>query len=189
MEPIIPSAVLCPTRVNDRGELEVLLTRRAFWNYQKDRPMRYPGEWSFCGGIYEDCDKNLLDTAIREFTEEMGYHGPIDDTMFIRSATKHSYGQNYCVESYSARIDCSHNFTLTEKGEVIGLMWIRPDDAIRLIRSGDFTREQLSEFRKKGLDNPEFGIYRAFERKLPSQNIKTLEMIHSIADKLIGIYG
>lgn len=179
MTQIIQSASLCPIRSTEEG-IEVLLTRRAFWNYEKHRPMRYPGEWVFNGGSYEEGDKSLLDTAIREFREELEYKGPVSNTMLVRSGFQDSHGKRYFVEFYGAKISSEYPFTLTEKGEVIAFQWITPINALSLIRSEDFTREQLEEFKQRNLDDQAFGLYAVTERQFPIQNALTLELIQSM---------
>lgn len=44
-------------------------------------------------------------------------------------------------------------------------------------RLDEFTREQLAEYRARGLADDRFGAYAARERRLPEQNIRTLELI------------
>lgn len=173
---LIQSASLCPIRSNEQG-IEVLLTRRTFWNYEKNRPMKYPGEWVFAGGTYEDCDENLVWTAIREFREELNYKGPIKNVKFLRSATQKSYGKEYFVECHCAKIDSDYGFSLTEKGEVIGIQWIKPTNALSLIKSEEFEHEQLKEFKKRGLDDPKYGIHTVVDRQFPLQTVNTLELL------------
>ncbi len=181
MFPIIQSASLCPIKLTDGG-IEVLLTRRAFWNYERDRPMRYPGEWVFAGGSYENTDKNLIGTAIREFKEELKYEGSVSNTKFLRSGYQDSHERRYFVEFHAASIDSDSLFTLTEEGEVIAVQWIRPEDALTLIRSEEFTRKQLDEFKRRGLDNTNYGIYTVTARQFPVQNVQTLELIQSMPE-------
>jgi 8-oxo-dGTP pyrophosphatase MutT (NUDIX family) len=181
MTRIIQSASLCPIRSTEDG-IEVLLTRRAFWNYEKHRPMRYPGEWVFAGGIYEDRDKDLVETAVREFREELKYEGTVDNTKLLRSGYQDSHGRRYFVEFHAAAIDLDSPFTLTEEGEVIAVQWRSPVDALSLIRSEEFIREQLEEFEQRGLDNTKYGIHTVTDRQFPVQNVQTLELIQSMAE-------
>jgi len=51
------------------GQLRLLLTRRA------RHLRRHAGQMSFPGGVLEPGDNSLLDTAMRETTEETGVHG------------------------------------------------------------------------------------------------------------------
>ncbi|MHC4247905.1 MAG: NUDIX domain-containing protein [Planctomycetota bacterium] len=177
----IPGALLCPVRVRD-DVLEVLMTRRAFWNHQKDRPMRYPGEWVFPGGSREEGDVGLLETAIREFREELHYDGEVKGTRRLRAATQDSHGRTYYSEFYAAKVDSAFPFMPHEGDEVIDVKWLRPADALGLIRSGEFTTEQLGEFRERGLGDSRFGIYAVNERQFPIQNVLTLELIQSMPE-------
>ncbi|MHC5058429.1 MAG: NUDIX hydrolase [Planctomycetota bacterium] len=177
----IPGALLCPVRVRS-DVLEVLMTRRAFWNNQRDRPMRYPGEWVFPGGSREEGDAGLVETAIREFREELHYDGEVTATRRLRSATQGSHGRSYYSEFYAAKVDPAFLFSPHEGGEVIDVRWFRPADALDLIRSGEFTTEQLGEFRERGLGDSRFGIYAVDERQFPIQNVLTLELILSMPE-------
>lgn len=181
MTQVIQSASLCPIRSIDGG-IEVLLTRRAFWNYEKNRPMRYPSEWVFAGGAHEEGDKDLVETAVREFREELRYDGAVNNTKLLRSGYQDSHGRRYFVEFYAASIDSDSPFTLTKEGEVIAVQWIRPEDALTLIRSEEFTRKQLEEFKRRGLDDPKYGIYAVTGRQFPVQNVQTLELIQSMPE-------
>jgi|SRR3989344_6655488 len=183
MARLIHSASLCPIRI--RKELEVLLTRRAFWNNEKNRPMRYPGEWVFAGGSYENKDNNLIETAIREFREELNYKNNIENVKFLRSGYQRSHEKKYYVEFYAASIEDSE-FKLTE--EIIEFKWISPESALNLIKSKEFTENQLKKFKQYGLTNRKYGIYRVNQRQFPVQNVKTLELINSMSE-LRGLYG
>ncbi len=59
------AAVLVPLYL-ERGELHVVLTRR------RADLRRHPGEISFPGGRYEQGERDLLATALREAEEEIG---------------------------------------------------------------------------------------------------------------------
>ena len=186
MAEIIQSASLCPIRSTEQG-IEVLLIRRAFWNYEKHRPMRSPGEWVFAGGAYEEGDKDLVETAVREFREELKYGGTVDNTRSLRSGYQDSHGKRYFVEFYAASIDSDYSFTLTEEGEVIAVQWKSPVDALLLIRSKEFTREQLETFKQRGLADSKYGIYAVTSRQFPVQNVQTLELIQSMPE-LMELY-
>jgi len=62
---LIPSAVLLPVFVKE-GEYHILFTRRT------DKVKVHKGQISFPGGAYEKEDSSLLDTALRESSEEIG---------------------------------------------------------------------------------------------------------------------
>jgi 8-oxo-dGTP pyrophosphatase MutT (NUDIX family) len=61
----VPAAVILPLFDKD-GECAILFTRRT------DTVKDHKGQISFPGGRYEPEDDNLLGTALREFTEEIG---------------------------------------------------------------------------------------------------------------------
>jgi 8-oxo-dGTP pyrophosphatase MutT (NUDIX family) len=63
--PLTPAAVLVPV-VGDGDELAVLLTQRTA--HLKD----HPGQVSFPGGRADPDDADAVDTALREFQEELG---------------------------------------------------------------------------------------------------------------------
>jgi 8-oxo-dGTP pyrophosphatase MutT (NUDIX family) len=148
--------------------------------------MRYPGEWVFPGGQYEG-DNNLVETAIREFKEELNYGGHVENTRLLRSATQPSHGREYFVEFHAAQLDEYPTFTLYEQGEVIGVQWMAPAKALELIHSDQFTREQLEEFRQRGLGDSKYGIHAVNGRQFPVQNVQTLELIQSMPE-LVGLY-
>lgn len=187
MGTFVYSAALCPLRSTDEG-LEVLLTRRAFWNAREQRPMRYPGEWTFASGSYAEGDACLLETALREFREEVRYAGDITDTRFLRSGTGSWQEKIHVVLFYAARLASQPEFSLVENGEVIAVDWFRPQQALTLIQSDDFSRDQAAEFQRRGLDDPRFGIYAVSSRQFPVQNVATLELIHARETELREAY-
>jgi 8-oxo-dGTP pyrophosphatase MutT (NUDIX family) len=176
MNSIIRAATLCPYRQTKNG-IEIFLTRRAFWNNLKNRPMRFPGEWTFAGGAEEPCDKNLAETAIREFREELGYTGSIFNVELLRRDAAERHNSEYCIEFYKAEIDENPMFNIADNGEVIDYCWITPAKAIELIYSDDFTKQQLNEFAKRGLHKDEYGVYAVKKRQIPSRNVLSIEMI------------
>ena len=168
------SALLCPIRVKD-DEVEVFMVRRYYWDEINNRPMTYPGEWVFSGGKKESRDSSLLETAKREFREELGYEGKIQGNYFLRSAEQNVYGIIHSLGFYASKIDDTDDFN--PSSEIIDYRWIRPKDAIELVTSDKFTLEQISEYKRRGLDDSTYGIYSAKERKAVKQNIETLKLI------------
>ncbi len=100
----VPSAVLLP--IYDReGEFYILFTKRT--EIVKD----HKGQISFPGGAYEERDRTLLDTALRECSEEIGLPaegievlGELDDIF-----TK---GSSYCISPFVAIIPWPHSLRI-----------------------------------------------------------------------------
>ena len=187
MAEIVKAGLLCPLRSTEKG-MEVFLTRRAFWDNEHERPMKYPGEWACSGGSYEEGDKNLLGTGIREFREETKYKGPVTDTGLLYTATTESHDKTYRLEFYAAKIDSGFTPEITDDGEIIDARWMLVDDALELIFSEEFTKEQMTEFKSRRLDDPKYGIYTVTERQYPIQNINALRQIQSCEQELMAQY-
>jgi 8-oxo-dGTP pyrophosphatase MutT (NUDIX family) len=82
----VPSAVLLPIYYK-QGQYYILFTKRT------ERVKVHKGEISFPGGAYQEGDRTLLDTALRECAEEIGLMaevieilGELDDTVTQASA-------------------------------------------------------------------------------------------------------
>lgn len=69
----VPAAILLPLYLKDQ-DWHVLLTRRTH------KVEHHKGQISFPGGAYEEADRNLLETALRECQEEIGLN-PKDATV------------------------------------------------------------------------------------------------------------
>ncbi len=105
----VPSAVLIPIYKNE-GQYHIVFIRRT------DTVKTHKGQISFPGGTREDSDGTLLDTAIRESTEEIGLLpedaeilGELDDEITTTS--------NYIVTPFVAVIPWPYSFVIN-KGEV-----------------------------------------------------------------------
>ena len=92
----VPSAVLIPTYYK-QGEYYILFTKRT------DKVKDHKGQISFPGGAYEEEDETLVDTALRECTEEIGLMaekvevlGELDDIITLTS--------NYIISPFVAAI-------------------------------------------------------------------------------------
>lgn len=108
-----PSAVLVPV-FSTKGQYYILLTRRT------EKVKEHKGQISFPGGAYEEEDKTLLNTALRESAEEIGLKpedveilGELDDTP--------SLGSDYVISSFVALIPWPYKFELNkdETDEII----------------------------------------------------------------------
>ena len=102
----IASAVLIPI-YRKQGQPHILFIQRT------DRVRDHKGQISFPGGAYEEGDENLLQTALREATEEVGLMaedvevlGELDDFRTI--------GSNYVISPFVARIPWPYQFKVDE---------------------------------------------------------------------------
>ena len=105
----VPSAVLIPVYENE-GQYHIVFIRRT------ETVKTHKGQISFPGGTREINDGTLLDTAIRESTEEIGLLpedieilGELDDEVTTTS--------NYIVTPFVAMIPWPYSFVIN-KGEV-----------------------------------------------------------------------
>ena len=98
----IPAAVLVPIYEKD-GQYYILFIKRTEW------VEKHKGEISFPGGRHEARDKTLLDTALRESTEEINLKpedvevlGELDDVVSVKT--------NYLISPFLAFIPCPYGF-------------------------------------------------------------------------------
>jgi len=105
----VPSAVLIPI-YESQGQYHIVFIRRT------ETVKTHKGQISFPGGTREINDRTLLDTAIRESTEEIGLLpedieilGELDDEVTTTS--------NYIVTPFVAMIPWPYSFVIN-KGEV-----------------------------------------------------------------------
>ncbi len=101
-----PSAVLIPL-YKKHGEYYILFIQRT------DRVRDHKGQISFPGGAYEECDDNLLQTALREAAEEVGLAaedveviGELDDYRTI--------GSNYVISPFVGRMPWPYQLKVDE---------------------------------------------------------------------------
>jgi len=102
----IASAVLIPI-YRKEGQPHILFIQRT------DRVRDHKGQISFPGGAYEEGDESLLQTALREATEEVGLMaedvevlGELDDFRTI--------GSNYVISPFVGRIPWPYQFEVDE---------------------------------------------------------------------------
>ena len=102
----VPAAVLVPIYYRD-GQYHILFTRRT------ETVKTHKGQISFPGGVYEDKDGALVDTALRESAEEIGLAardveilGELDDTPSVAS--------NYTITPFVGLIPWPYQFKLNE---------------------------------------------------------------------------
>jgi len=102
----VPSAVLIPLYENE-GQYHIVFIRRT------DTVKTHKGQISFPGGTREISDGTLLDTAIRESTEEIGLLpgdaevlGELDDEITTTS--------NYIVTPFIAMIPWPYSFVINK---------------------------------------------------------------------------
>jgi 8-oxo-dGTP pyrophosphatase MutT (NUDIX family) len=98
----VSAAVLVPIYKKD-GQHHILFIKRTEW------VEKHKGEISFPGGTYETRDKTLLDTALRESTEEISLRpddvevlGELDDVTSVKT--------NYIITPFLACIPWPYEF-------------------------------------------------------------------------------
>ena len=104
---LTPSAVLVPI-YHKQGEYYILFTKRT--EDVKD----HKGQISFPGGAYQEEDRTLIDTALRESAEEIGLMpndvevlGELDDTTTVTSS--------YIISPFVAFIPWPYQFKLNRE--------------------------------------------------------------------------
>jgi len=102
-----PAAVLVPI-YNKQGQYHILFIKRT------EMVTKHKGEISFPGGVHEEKDKTLLDTALRECTEEIGLVaddveilGELDDEVSVAT--------NYVISPFVALIPWPYQFKVDGK--------------------------------------------------------------------------
>jgi 8-oxo-dGTP pyrophosphatase MutT (NUDIX family) len=101
------AAVLVPLYL-ERGELHVVLTRR------RAELRRHPGEISFPGGRYEQGERDLLATALREAEEEIGL--PASGVEIVGALTPTpTIATGYAVYPFAGVIEPGMRWTLAPR--------------------------------------------------------------------------
>ena len=102
-----PAAVLMPV-YKKQGQHHILFTKRT------ENVMTHKGQISFPGGVYEEKDGTLVNTALRESDEEIGLRpqvvevvGELDDTPSVES--------NYVITPFIGFIPWPYQFKLNDK--------------------------------------------------------------------------
>jgi 8-oxo-dGTP pyrophosphatase MutT (NUDIX family) len=109
------AAVLVPLYLRD-GELHGVFTKR------RDDLRRHPGEISFPGGRYDEGERDLIATALREAEEEIGLEPSAVDILGALQPTP-TIATGYAVYPFVGMIEAGHRWTLSadEVAEVIEL--------------------------------------------------------------------
>ncbi len=104
---LVSAAVLLPIYRKD-GQYHILLIRRT------ETVKKHKGEISFPGGVYEERDGSLLETALRESAEEIGLKagdveilGKLDDEVSVTT--------NYVISPFVAAIPWPYRFRLDRR--------------------------------------------------------------------------
>jgi len=127
-----PAAVLVPIYEKD-GQYHILFIKRTEW------VEKHKGEISFPGGAYEDHDVTLLNTALRESTEEIGLKpddvevlGGLDDEVSVKT--------NYIITPFLAFIPWPYEFEVDgrETEEII-------EAPISALLDRGFSREEVRD--------------------------------------------
>ena len=104
---LMPSAVLVPLYCKE-GQYHILFTKRT------EAVTEHKGQISFPGGAYQEGDRTLIDTALRESIEEIGLMasdaevlGELDDTITVTS--------RYVISPFVAYIPWPYQFKLDRR--------------------------------------------------------------------------
>jgi 8-oxo-dGTP pyrophosphatase MutT (NUDIX family) len=108
------AAVLVP--LYDNGELHAVFTKR------RDDLRRHPGEISFPGGRYDEGERDLIATALREAEEEIGLPADAVEIVGALQPTP-TIATGYAVYPFVGLIEPGHSWTPSarEVAEVIEL--------------------------------------------------------------------
>lgn len=157
-------------------DLEILMIRRAMWNPKKNRPHKYPGEWTFPGGHFDPrYDKNLEETATREFEEETGYSGEFHFKNFFMDHVNEIFDEMYIINSYIGKLDLEAKFEMNGN-EVMDIGWFNPDEIVDYIVSSDFDKLLKADYSLYGIES---------ERRMPEL---TLELLKDFKQKCYDKY-
>ena len=158
------------------------MVRRSFWNYLKNRPMKFTGEWVFAGGKYDHESDNgspLFQTGEREFREELDYKGEI--TLIGPLLTGNFNGNGHPGDKtphrlgfYAVKIEDDPLFNILDKGEVMQAYWFYPIQAWNYLKSDSFDREQGILLNLLQEQHPGHEIH---ELQVPYATIRTLEIL------------
>ncbi len=109
------SAVLIPI-YEDNGEYHLLFTKRS------NSVGSHKGEFTFPGGKRDDCDENLLTTALRESFEEIGLN-PQDAEVLGEFDDERTLISNFVIVPFIAFIPYPYDFHMnpSEVEEITGI--------------------------------------------------------------------
>lgn len=187
MTRIVPCATVYPLKLDRHDQLQVFLTRREFWDYKRNQPLPFPGEWAPPGGWHDGVkDHGMVETVRREFGEELGC-GPynLKKLRELRRFNQESNGYNYHGIVYNALIKDEKILRVPsgDDKEILKYGWSLPQEMIALLTSDKFTEQQLKDFERVGLTK--HGIT---ERQFPDQVIESLNLIIEREGELIQEY-
>ncbi len=103
-EGLTPSAVLVPVYEN-AGERYIVLTKRT------QQVEHHKGQISFPGGAYEDGDRDLQATALRETFEEIGVSG--DDVEILGNLDDQWTSTNFAITPFVGAIPYPYEFAVS----------------------------------------------------------------------------
>ena len=127
------AAVLVPLYPSG-GELHAVFTRR------RDDLRRHPGEISFPGGRYDEGERDLLATALREAEEEIGLPADAVEVLGALQPTP-TIATGYAVYPFVGMIEAGRSWT-PSAGEVAEVLELSLSDLVagyarrRLVRRG-----------------------------------------------------
>jgi 8-oxo-dGTP pyrophosphatase MutT (NUDIX family) len=127
------AAVLVPL-YESGGELHIVFTKR------RDDLRRHPGEISFPGGRYDEGERDLLATALREAEEEIGLPSDVVEVLGALQPTP-TIATGYAVYPFVGMIEAGRAWT-PSAGEVAEVLELSLSDLLtgygrrRLVRRG-----------------------------------------------------
>lgn len=101
------------------NSLQILLTKRT------NNMRHHAGEVAFPGGMREECDKNLFDTALREAKEEIALNR--DDVKLVAQLPPSRTRQGINVHPYIVRAEQALDYLEPDKQEIASLKWVDVD--------------------------------------------------------------
>jgi len=167
---LTPAAVLVPIYYKE-GEYYILFTKRTEWLKE------HKGQISFPGGARHESDRTLLDTALRESTEEIGLApdrvkvlGELDDILTETSS--------YIISPFVALIPYPYQFKVGEQevGEII-------EAPISVLMDKDRLHQETAVLGGKALN---FYVYKYKGRVIWGATAKILNQFLDVFSRALG---
>jgi 8-oxo-dGTP pyrophosphatase MutT (NUDIX family) len=131
MDGLTQSSVILPIIKTDTG-FHILLTKRS------PHLKSHPGQISFPGGVFEPGDQDLLETALREWEEEIGISR--ENLIVHGYFTSIPTGTGFQIHCYIAEVNCRMHPQKCDSHEV---------EKIFLLSESDFWNSPLYEMERE----------------------------------------